>query len=208
MDQQVNLYQPILGAEKRVFSASAIGLGLAVLAVCLAALGGFAAWRTIRIERAVVAAERQEAAGIALANRANAALRPRLTIAELDALAKHLVVEISSRERALDIVQRGTATPMSGFAARLEAIGRRQLNGVWLQSVVVSSGDRRLALKGSTTDPRLVPAFLSALAEEHALDGARFDRFTMKRVRDAAPASATFELGAPGLELQPEEHAK
>jgi hypothetical protein len=208
MEQQVNLYQPILGAKRHLFSARAIGVGIALLAACLTVLTGFATWRTVRIERTVVAVERQETAGIALASRANAALRPRQTVAELDASAKQLAGEIAARERALEIVKRGTATPTSGFAARLAAIGRRQLDGVWLTSLVVASGDRRLALKGATIDPQLVPVWLASLSEERALDGARFDRFAMKRVSNAGPANAIFELGAPGLEPQPEEQAK
>jgi hypothetical protein len=208
MDQQVNLYQPILGAEKHLFAARAIGLGLAMLATCLGVLAGYAAWRTVRVERAVTAIEKQEASGLALAERANAALKPRETLAQLDAAAKDLAQQIAARERALAIVQRGAVSPTSGFAARLEAIGRRQLDGVWITSLVVSSGERLLALKGATSDPRLVPAWLAALAEERALDGARFDRFAMRRVADSAPAVAIFELGAPGLELTAEEKTR
>jgi Tfp pilus assembly protein PilN len=205
MEQQVNLYQPILGAEKRLFSAQAIGLGLAMLALCLGALAGFAAWRTTRIERAVAAIEKQEAATLALAARANAALKPRESLAELEAAAKGLAADIAVRERALAIVQRGLATASSGFAARLEAIGRRQLDGVWLTSLVLASGDRHLALKGATTDPRLVPAWLAALAQEHALNDSRFDHLSIQRLAGSPPAVAVFELGAPGLELRAEE---
>ena len=46
VEQQVNLYQPILGAEKRLFSARAIGLCLALLAVSLAARQGPISWAT------------------------------------------------------------------------------------------------------------------------------------------------------------------
>jgi hypothetical protein len=207
MEQQVNLYQPILGAENHLFSARAIGIGLGVLAGCLCGLAGFAAWRTVRIERAVVAVEKQQVAGLELTARADAALMPHETLEQLDAAAKVFAVEIAARAHSLEIVERGSLNPTSGFAARLEAIGRRQLDGVWLTSLVVASGDRRLAFKGATSDPRLVPAWLASLGEERALDGARFDHLVIRRVSGSGPAAALFELGAPGLEPQAEERA-
>jgi Tfp pilus assembly protein PilN len=200
MEQQVNLYQPILGAEKRLFSARAIGTGLAILAVCLGALAGFAAWRTQRIEQSVAQLERQQAAAMARAERTGAALRPAASLAQLQTEAKELSADLAARERALDVVHQGTATPATGFAARLEALARRQLDGVWLRQIVVGAGAGRLALQGGTTDARLVPAYLAALAEERALDGVRFDSLAMRRAKpDEAPAQLVFALGAPGL---------
>jgi Tfp pilus assembly protein PilN len=200
MEQQVNLYQPILGAEKRLFSARAIGTGLAILAVCLGALAGFGGWRTDRIEHAVAQLKQQQAAALERAERTGAALRPGMSLAQLETEAKDLSADIAARARALELVHQGTATPATGFAARLEALARRQLDGVWLRQIVVGAGEGRLALQGGTTDARLLPAYLAALAEEHALDGVRFDSLAMRRAKpDEAPAQLVFALGAPGL---------
>ena len=202
MQQQVNLYQPILGAEKRVFSASAIGGSLVILGVCLGGLHAFGAWRTGRIERSVAIIERQAATEMRRRDGASAALRPSRSIVELQEQALELTADIAARERALDLVNRGAASPATGFAARLEALGRRQIDGLWLRTIVVGSGDGRLALQGATVDPRLVPQYLAALAEEHAFDGVRFDKIAMRQAkREEAPAQLMFELGAPGLEF-------
>jgi len=209
MEQQVNLYQPILGAEKHLFSARAIGVGLVVLAASLAALAGYAAWRAARVEHAITSLEQQQAAQLALAERAAAALRPKESVAELDAAARGLTAEIAARELALNLVRKGIATPGSGFAARLESLARRQVDGLWLKKIVLSTGDSRLAFEGAATDPRLVPTYLAALNEEHALDGARFDRLVMRRAKpEEAPAQTVFELGAPGLALPTAETRK
>ena len=202
MEQQVNLYQPILGAEKRFFSALTIGLGLAVMIVCLVGLVGFGAWRTRHIERSLAQLEQQEVASLALATRANAAARPTQTLEQIEAEARDLSAEIAARERTAEIVRRGTATPTTGFAARLEALAHRQLDGVWLSGIVLGSGDGRLAMQGGTSDPRLVPAYLAALAAEHALEGVRFDKIALRRAQPAeAPARMVFELDAPGLKF-------
>jgi hypothetical protein len=206
MEQQVNLYQPILRAEKHLFSARAIGIGLMLLAACLVTLGGFGAWRTTRVERSIAELEKRQAAELALVERAGASLQPGKSLAELDAQAKELTAELAARQRALDIVRQGTASPATGFAARLEALARRQIEGLWLRDIVVGSSDGRLALRGDTVDAKLVPAYLSAISQEHALAGVRFDKLSMHRAKqDEAPAQLVFELGAPGLAFAHDE---
>jgi Tfp pilus assembly protein PilN len=208
MEQQVNLYQPILGARKRLFSAHAIGLGLCLLALCLGGLAAFGAWRTGHAERSVSLLESQQAAALAMAERTGAQLHPGLSLAQLQAQAKDLSAAIAASERALDLVRSGSASPATGFAARLEALARRQIDGLWLHHIILGSGDGRLALRGATVDPRLVPAYLAALSEEGALAGVRFDKLAMRRAKqEEAPATLAFELGAPGLKFPaPEAH--
>ena len=209
MEQQVNLYQPILGAAKRIFSARAIGLSLVTVGVCLGGLHGFGAWRTGRIERSVAIIERQAATQMSLRDAVSAALRPSRSIVELQAQALELTADIGARERALDLVNSDAASPATGFAARLEALGRRQIDGLWLRTIVVGSGDGRLALQGATVDPRLVPQYLAGLAQERAFDGVRFDKLAMRQARrEEAPAQLMFELGAPGLEFPAPETRK
>jgi hypothetical protein len=136
-------------------------------------------------------------------------LRPSRSIVELPAQALELIADIAARERALNLVNRDTASPATGFAARLEALGRRQIDGLWLRIIVVGSGDGLLALQGATVDRRLVPQYLAALAEEHAFDGVRFDKLAMRQAtRAEAPAQVMFELGASGLDFPAPETRK
>ena len=209
MEQQVNLYQPILRAEKRIFSARAIGGSLLTLGACLGGLHAFGAWRTGRIERSVAIIERQVAAETSLRDGVSAALRPSRSIVDLQAQALELIADIAARERALDLVNRDTASPATGFAARLEALGRRQIDGLWLRTIVVGSGDGLLALRGATVDRRLVPQYLAALAEERAFDGVRFDKLAIRQARrEESPAQLMFELGAAGLDFPAPETRK
>lgn len=202
IDQQVNLYLPILGAERRLFSARAIGVALLVLAVCLAGLSAYAAWHTGRIERSMNQLDVREAADRDLAERTSLAARPATSMPQLDADARTLSGDIEACQRALDLLRRISTTTTTGFAARLEALGRRQLDGIWLRDIMLGSGTGRLAMRGGTTDARLVPSYLAALAEERALAGVHFDKLVMRRaVPNEEPAQLVFELGAPGLKL-------
>lgn len=202
LQQQVNLYQPILGAKRRVFSARTIGLGLAVLAVSLVLLAGFGAWRTARIERSVRLLESQQAALLALLERTGGDLKAHRSLPELEAEAHGLSADIAARTRALEVLKSGSQSPSTSFAARLESLARRRIEGLWLHDVTVGSGEGRLALRGATVDSNLLPAYLAALAEEPAFAGVRFDSLAMRRAKPTeAPAELVFELGAPGLTL-------
>jgi hypothetical protein len=152
--------------------------------------------------------ESQQAAALTLAESTSAALRPGQTLAELETQAKNLSADIAARERALDLLRLGAASPATGFAARLEALARRQIDGLWLHNIVLGSGEGRLALRGATVDAKLVPAYLAAIAQEPALAGERFDKLAMRRAKqDEAPAQLLFDLGAPGLKFPvPEPH--
>jgi hypothetical protein len=206
MEQQVNLYQPILGAEKKLFSAHAIGLCLAGSAVLLAGIGGYTTWRAGRTEHLISELEHRQADQLAHVENSGAALHPGKSIEELDADARALTAEIGARERALELVRQGSGSIDAGFAARLESLAHRQVDGLWLKSIVVAPGDDGLALRGETVDGRLVPAYLAAIAEEHALSGVRFDKLAMHRAKkEDAPAQLAFELGAPGLAFPPPE---
>jgi Tfp pilus assembly protein PilN len=209
MEQQVNLYQPILGAEKRLFSARAIGVALLLLGLCLAGLAGFAGWRNVHLEQTIALVEQQQTSELAMTERAAASMKPSKSVAELQADAKRLSSEIAARERALDIVRRGSANPSSGFAARLEALARSQIEGLWLKRIIVAIGEGQLAFQGSATDARLVPAYLAALSDERSLDGIRFDRIALHRANPSdAPAQTVFELGAPNLSFSGDEDFK
>jgi hypothetical protein len=206
VDQQVNLYQPILGAKKRLFSARALVLCLATLIGFLAALISFESVRTTRIERSVLQLEQREASNIEMAARANAMLRPTASIAQLDDEAKQLSAKIASRERALGIMRGGAVSVSNGFAARMEALASRQLDGIWLTDIVLGSGESRLAMQGRATDRNLLPVFLGGLTQERAMDGVRFDSLSMRRaLASEAPAQVVFAMGAPGLKFTPHE---
>jgi hypothetical protein len=199
-DQQVNLYQPILGTNQRAFSARSIVVAWCAFALCLTGLGAHNVWRIKRIEASVEQVEREEAANVAMIGLAKLATRPHVSLETLDADAQTMSAGIETRQHALAIIDRGSFDPSKGFAARLEALSRRHLDGIWLTALVLGSGEGRLAMRGATTDSRLLPTYLAGLGADDALAGVRFDKLDMRRgLPSEAPARVVFELGGPGL---------
>ena len=198
MEQQINLYQPIMGAGNPIFSAQASAAAVAVFAVCLIGISGFAGSRVRHVEKEVTAIESQDGLRAAAVERMVAALQPSGGMEALEARTHQLVTDIDDEQHVLDAVRYRSDDAATGFAARLEALGRYQLEGLWLTRIVLSTGLDQLALTGAARDPALVPAYLSALATARSFADARFDRFQLRQPTDGEPAAATiFEIGAP-----------
>jgi Tfp pilus assembly protein PilN len=207
LEQQVNLYQPIMGAHRRLFSARAMAGSLLLLITALGGIAGYTAHRTAHIERTIAELQKRETANLDAAGRAAATLRPAQSLPQLDAEAKRLTAEIEVRQRAIAAVQSTIEDPAHSFAARLEALARRHVDGLWLKEIVADLGEGQLALRGFTSNPELVPTYLSGLSAEPALAGVRFDQIAIRRATaEEAPAAAVFELDGPKLVIGEEEH--
>jgi MSHA biogenesis protein MshI len=217
LEQQVNLFQPILRSERRLFSARAIAFGLLFLCVALVLVASFAAYRVARVEHEVRLLEQRASAREDRELRLAAAARPAQSLAELEATAKELAQGIAARERAVELAHQGETDAATSFAARLEALADSQsrIEGLWLRRILLSSSDGRLALEGAALEPGLVPAYLAELGGQRALGGASLDRFALREAKgQEAPAQVLFRIAgaslAPGLDVpaKPESEPK
>jgi Tfp pilus assembly protein PilN len=198
MEQQVNLYQPIFRAEKRLFSARAIVAGLGLLAASLVVLAGYAAWQTKHAEAVVAQLEAQERARLAMLERASSTNGPG-DLQAVEADIATLSRQVDVRERVLRVIGPGT-NATRGFAARLDALARPTVDGLWLKRIVFDPAHGGLALEGATSDARLVPTYLAELRGDAALAGSSFTEFRMRRGGEHdAGAAAVFTASAPGL---------
>lgn len=189
VEQQVNLYQPIFRAERRLFSANTIGLALAAITVTLLGIWGFGYFKLARLDRELEALHRQEASRSALAEQIAAELRPHASLAEIEASNQQLASQLESRQQVLALVQQlAPASASAGFAEQLQALGRRQVEGVWLRRIVLAAGGGHLLLQGAASHPAAIPEYVQALADEPALAHVHFDEFQVERTDGKASA--------------------
>jgi hypothetical protein len=184
MFQQVNLYQPIFREEQKLFSATTIGLGLAALSIGLLAFAGFAAWRVALLERQLHTVRTQ------------ADLRQRLAAESQGLYVEALALELERRQQALRYLASGAAGVRGGFAARVEALAREQLDGLWLTGATFTAESGRFALAGSASSPERVPEYLARLANEPALAGAKLESLEISRPKEENAAHIDFVLSS------------
>ena len=221
MRQQINLYQPIFSRERKQLSAMTLVSALGVVIVTLLGISFYADHRVERLAREVEAMRERAAQQEQIVAKVGELSASLGNPAEIEARVKQLTETVAARKRALEVLQAGAAGQTVGFAARLEALARRHVEGLWIDNLVLSGTNGSMTLQGATLDADTVPVYLQGLAHESALAGTRFDDFVIERSKvaesdgedDAAPklkASATekhirFRAGSKALTTaQPE----
>lgn len=181
MRQQINLYQPIFNQDRRQLSGVTVASALAVITAMLLGVSVYAARRVDQLELEVQAMRERAAQQEQIVAKAAELHAARGNPAEINARVKQLAESVAARNQALKVLQQGAAGQATGFAARLEALARRHVDGLWLDGVVLSGTTGSMTLRGATLNAGTVPIYLQGLAHETALSGTRFDDFVIER---------------------------
>ena len=199
--QQINLYQPAAPVSSGPFAAaSAWRLG-AVVAAALVVVWAYGLYRVAHLERAIASLEQQHHRQDASLAALDAARAGGATPEQMRARVEALTAELAVRTRTLELLRGGTAGQVGGFSARLTALARRPMQGLWLDHVVLSGMTDSMSVGGTALDPDLVPRYLRGLADEHALSGARFDELVIERPPPEHPG----EPGTPAGPAAPDQ---
>lgn len=206
MRQQINLYQPIFNREHKQLSGATLVTALGVVVVTLLGLSGYAHHRAGQLAQEVEAMREravQQEQVVAKVGELHAA---RGNPAEIEARVKQLSETVAARKRALNVLQAGDAGQTVGFAGRLEALARRHVEGLWIDSLVLSGTNGSMTLQGATLNADTVPVYLQGLAHERALAGTRFDDFVIERPAPTlADKHIRFRAGSKALTVTPPE---
>lgn len=100
---------------------------------------------------------------------------------ELAQAVESLSQEVRGKQRLLEELAPHLAGNTSGFSSHLRGLARQRIDGLWLRTIRVTRGGRRLELMGSTIDPLTVPQLIEALRSEPAFVGRHFQSFLLER---------------------------
>lgn len=194
MTQQVNLYQPILRREKKVFSAVTMLQTLAAIGVMMLALFAISRWQLERLEdqrENLLAQERELAVRFTEFSRT---LKERPESRELRRRVELARRELDLKHRLLALMQeRSTGDDRSpaGFAAAFEGLARQHVDGLWLTGIELEKheNDRDVTLRGLTSRAELVPQLVQQLGAEPAFQGLRFEHLRVYQPDETGKSS-------------------
>lgn len=184
MSQQINLFNPIFLQQKKIFAARTMAQALGLLLAGALVIAG-AAWRS-------VSAVRHEAADVAqrLTNKqarfasATAEFAPRKASASLSGEVGAAEAKLAGLRHVTLLVQNGDLGNPHGYADYFRALGRQHQDGLWLTNVAIAGAG--MSLGGRALSATLVPAYITRLAREPALQGKTFAELHIDQ-----PAAAT-----------------
>lgn len=197
MTQQVNLYQPILRREKKVFSAATMLQLLALFAVLMLVLFGFTRWQLGELEAENARLAAQEAGLAARVTSLSQELRARPESRELQQALEAARQELALKERLAELMRGRRASAEGGFADAFAGLARQRVEGLWLTGVALrntTGGARHVTLRGLTANAELVPELVQQLGSEPAFQGVRFRSLKVYQPEDGPRNVLAFEL--------------
>jgi hypothetical protein len=171
MSQQINLFNPELLQQQKVFTAAAMALSLGVLVLGLAGVGVAARVRVASLQaRADQGAVQLDQARKRLAG-VSAEFAPRR---QDPGLAEELTLaqgELADLKEVAGVIEGGELGNSQGYAEYFRALARQSVDGLWLTGVSIAGAGLDIGVRGRALDPALVPGFLGRLRTERVMQG-------------------------------------
>lgn len=189
--QQINLYQPILRKQEKVFSLKTLLQGNLIILVALLLIYLFTLYQTRSLEGQYENMQRE------LTERSKSLVQLQQQFPprnKSQTLAKQLEArqaQLAHKRRLLnELRQQNTgADGNPGFSEQLSGLARQDVEAVWLERISVRGG-KQLTLQGWATAPEEIPRLLQRLAGEPSFSGTHFSQVQISRSADATPSVA------------------
>jgi hypothetical protein len=189
VSQQINLFNPVFLAQKKVFSARTMAIGAGIVLAALAALHGAQRVQLAMQERQLADADKQfkdaqqQLAMFAAAKKPS----PGKT---LEDEATRLEERLVSQQKLLESFSKGSLGSLEGFARYLTALARQTVAGVWITGFTIDGSDGLKQLRGRLQQPELLPTYLRKLHQEEVFRGQAFTEFHMNRLNEAGGSAS------------------
>lgn len=205
MSQQINLFNPKLQRQKKIFSAVAMLQALLLIGIGGAALAAFMNYRVALTERLAETGRQQVALREARLAQVARDFAPRKRDAALAQEVADAEASLRVLQDAKEMLLRGDFGNAVGYSVYLRGLARQTVTGVWLTKLTISGND--MGIEGSSVRADLVPRYISRLAGEPAFEGKSFGGLDITQADDivvgaAAPApsaAATAVAATPGV---------
>jgi hypothetical protein len=179
VSQQINLYNPLLLKQKKIFSARTMAQALGLIALGLTVLYGYARYQVANLQTETEHAGKRHEAVQARLVRISQQFGPRQKSADLEASIKRIEAELLALAEVQAALKQGGLVSTSGFSPYLKALARQAVEGVWLTGFSVAGSE--MVISGRTLKPGLVPEYISRLSGEQVLKGRKFAMLEMRQ---------------------------
>lgn len=185
MSQQINLYNPLLLKQQKLFSLKTMAQGLGLILAGGLLFAAYAAYNAAALEKRAADAKRMHGEALAQIERLRAA-GTRTPSKLLQEEVARQEAQLKARQAVVALLQGGELGNKQGFSEYFRALSRQTGDGLWLTRFRVA-GSGEVSIGGGALNPELVPAYIAKLKRETVFAGKTFSTLEM-RVADAAAA--------------------
>ncbi|MCG5495865.1 PilN domain-containing protein [Ectothiorhodospira variabilis] len=187
MRQHINLYRVQARQNRLWFSAQNMLVGAGILVALLAGYSLVEAQRLASLEQALNEARQDEEHALETLEQLREGRRAARGTEALREEIDTLTARRDQLTRGVRGLQRHIPETGMDLRAPLEALARADQPGLWLTRVTLNDQGRGLTLEGQALASRVIPAYLSTLAEEDTLSGLRFNQVRVYQPDDTLP---------------------
>ena len=180
--QQINLYQPILRKQKKVFSARTLLLGNILILAGLLLLYGYTQLQTRSLQHQYAQASAQRDARQLQLLQMQQQYPARQSDPGLPAQLQAARNELRQQQILLQAIRHYDHGDEQRFSAQLRALAQQVPKGLWLTRIQLQAG--QIKLQGQTLNAQQVPVLVQALSHEAAFAGIRFEQLRIARDPD------------------------
>jgi 23S rRNA pseudoU1915 N3-methylase RlmH len=199
MSQQINLYNPLLLKQQKLFSFNTMAQALGLILLGSLLFFAYAWYTTSSLQKQNEEAKRLHASSLARLQQLSAASNKRPASKMLQEEVARMEAQLNARQSVVALLERGELGNKQGFSEYFRALSRQTTDGVWLTAFGVT-GAGEVAISGRTLKPELVPVFINRLKRETAMAGKTFATLEM-RVPEPLPAAGGKTMPAPYIEF-------
>lgn len=185
MSQQINLYNPILLQQKKIFSARAMAQALVVLVLGILAFYGYARYQVTSLQSASNFSDKRLENAQARFGRLSQQFSPQVKSAALDQQISQVETDLKTLTQTQAALKQSGALESGGFTPYFQAMARQIVDGLWLTGITVASSDMRIS--GRALKPELVPIYIRRLGAEPAMHGRQFSTLEMRQPPNTEP---------------------
>lgn len=208
MSQQINLYNPLLLKQKKLFSLNTMTQALGLILLGMFAFYGYYSYRVANLEKQAAQTTHLYNTTLTQLERTKAASGPRAPSVLLADEIARTESQLKTRRHIIGLLEQGDLGNRQGFSGYFRALSRQTMEGLWLTAFQVT-GAGEVAISGRALKPELVPAFINRLKQEPVLAGKTFASLEMRRPaaapggKTAVPAYIEFSLHHSAAEPSP-----
>ena len=183
--QQVNLYQPILRKQEKVFSAKTLLQGNLLVLLGLLLLFAYTAVQTSEMKGQLTQVQRERDGHIQQLAELAKQYPPKQKDATLKTQIEQAEQALQHKRRLLAAVQEMGLDRQGGFSSHMMALSRQDMPQLWLRHIMLRQG-RQAQLLGSAQQADAVALYLQRLATESAFNGTTFHQVEIARNEEHA----------------------
>jgi hypothetical protein len=210
LHQEINLYQGGATTTRALLPARDVFIATSCIGAALLAFWSYGYLQVSKLSHELATVREQQTRQQQQMQATMQSATAPEDLAAVQSRVEKLRAQVAARSAALKALSgEGAQQNTNGFAARLEALARRHVEGVWLDGMQLAAPRTEMSLSGATAEPQLISQYLQNLSLDPALTGARFDEFVIERKRDGeaptAPSVVHFHASSPGLAPKTED---